>query len=28
LAAAPAAVTFVCVVNCVVTAPLRSHITL
>ena len=27
LAAAVAAITFVCVVNCVVTAPLRSHIT-
>ena len=28
LAAALAAITFVCVVNCVVTVPLRSHITL
>jgi hypothetical protein len=28
LAAALAAITFVCVVNCVVTVPMRSHITL
>ena len=28
LAAVLAAITFVCVVNCVVTVPLRSHITL
>jgi len=28
LAAAVAAITFVCVVSCVVTVPLRSHITL
>jgi hypothetical protein len=27
LAATLAAITFVCVVNCVVTVPLRSHIT-